>query len=103
MGDNYVLSHDLVVEIHRLNLFLLKDVHRESCNNIWVDSLVLRLWGRLAVEWDQYISDLNQGNITLYVKSDKFFCAFNIKEGQVTTKLAHCSIIMNNNLIEKVK
>ena len=66
-----MLSHDLVVEIHCLNLFLLKDVHRESCNNIRVDSLVLRLWGRLAVEWDQYISYLNQGNITLSAKSDK--------------------------------
>ena len=79
LGDNYVLSHDLVVSLHCLNLFVLKDVHRVSCNKIWVDYVVLGLSRRLIVEWDKYISYLNQGNITLSTKPDKLVWAFNIR------------------------
>ena len=73
LGDNYLLSHGLVLELHRKNLYVLKYVHWDSCNNIWVNSKVLGLSGRLSEEWDMYIYFLNQRNITLSINSASWF------------------------------
>ena len=62
--------------------------------------MVLGLAGMLAKEWDMYIYNLNQGNFTLSTKYDKMVWAFNAREGQVTAKLAHRSIILNNSYSE---
>ena len=71
LEDKYLLSHDLVPELHRKNIQVLKDIHVDSRNNIWMDSKVLGLVGRLDEDWDLFISNLYQENITLSANSDK--------------------------------
>ena len=81
LGDKYPLSQNLVQEIHKKKNQVLKDIHLVSGNNIWQNAKVLGLVGCLAEEWDRYISNLYQGNISLSSNLDKLVWAFNAREG----------------------
>ena len=89
MGDKSIVSHDLVAELHRKNLFVLKDIQRDFGLNYWDDSLALGLIGRHGKEWDRYISSLNHGNIIVSDSTDKLVWLFNPSDGKVTAKLAY--------------
>ena len=71
MGDNSIISHDLVTELHRKNLFVLKDIQRDSGLKYWADTSELGLTRSFAEEWDRYISSPNHGNVTLTESTDK--------------------------------
>ena len=71
MGDNSIISHDLVTELHPKNLFVLKDIQRDSGLKYWADTSELGLTGSFAEEWDHYISSPNHGNVTLTESTDK--------------------------------
>ena len=93
MGDDSINKHDLVTNLHRKNLFVLKDIQIDSSLNYWANSLELGLIGRFVEEWDRYISPLNHGNITRFYSDNKLVWSFNPRDGKVTTKLAYHSII----------
>ena len=38
MGDNSIISHDLVTKLHGKNLFVLKDIQRDSSLKYWADT-----------------------------------------------------------------
>ena len=64
----------------------------------WDHLLDLGLDGNSDEEWNEYVSNIYQGGISLCDKIDKLVWVYNIKEGLVTAMLAYHSFCMEDSL-----
>ena len=100
LGETSLLSLELVKELHRRNLYVLKDIQQMTGSFKWVNSLAMGLTGRIAEEWDMYILAPNQGSVSLSEDPDKLVWVYNSREEQVIAKLAYCAAISEHSMFE---
>jgi hypothetical protein len=96
MGNNSILSEDLVVSLNQKNVHYLYQASRDICPgmicSIWLDSEDLGLVGDLATEWEKFRRALIGSGVHLLDRPDELKWTGGDIFGQLTVKNVYNAI-----------